>query len=143
MTTPLQASELLQAQLEAAGMARTAFSAWEGWKAFKSFLRLLANSNSQGGSVQGVLDEVPDGQDRIILTMMRQFSEGEDDIPFAWVGLEVAFAPEDGAQLVGLELWSYDFPDWSAFAAAVEAHPGFQSAMNARALASELVTEEI
>lgn len=143
--TPLSASSYLRSQLLAAGMAPTAFSAWEGWKVFKGFLREPVKAPDEGASVQGLLETDPDGQSAMILTLMRQFTalEEQEDVPFRWVGFELAFDPADVSGLDGLELWSYDFPDMSAFVAAVEAHPGFQAALNASPIDSDLVAHEI
>jgi len=126
-------------------MASTALSPWEAWKVFKAFLRVPAASPDEGASVQGIIEQDPDGQTTAFLTMMRQFTTGEaeEDAPFRWVGLELAFAPNDVMGLDGLELWSYDFPDLAAFMAAVETHPGFQSALNARPLESDLLAQEL
>jgi hypothetical protein len=143
--SPVEATKHLEAQLAAAGLAPTALDPWEGWKTFKAFARLPVAAPDEGVSVQAVRETDPDGETSIILTLMRQFTavEGDADQPFRWIGMELMFVPADVPGLEGLELWSYDFPDLAAFAASVEAHPGFQAAMSAHPIDTGLVAQEL
>ncbi len=143
--TPSAAADYFKSELNDIGMSPTGFTKWEGWKVFKRFLQKHQDAADQGVSVQGVLEQSPDGQDRIILTMMQQCTTGDpgEDVPVACIGLEVAFAPREAQPLDGLELWRFDFSDLTEFVTAVEAHPGFRAAVNANPLGSELVRQEV
>ena len=118
---------------------------WEAWKVFKAFLRVPVAVADEGISVQAAIEPVATADEALFLTMMRLFTtiEEGDDTPFRWVGLELTFAPATVPSLPDIELWSYDYEDLPAFIAAVESHPGFQQAMNAPVLASELVAQEV
>ena len=143
--SPVEAATYFNTQLTAVGLTATALDPWEGWKAFKNFTRVPVAAPDEGVSVQAARETDPEGETSVILTLMRQFTAVEEDAdqPFCWVGLELAFAPDDVPGLDGLELWSYDYPDFAAFAAVVEGHAGFQAAMSAHPLDTELVAHEI
>lgn len=142
---PSRAVQILRSQLEAAGLAEDSLDPWESWKVFKTFAAIPIDTPDEGLSVQGVREaggETPTG---CYLTLVREFTtpEGDDDSPFAWVGIEFTYAPDTAPGLGELELWSFDFPDIAAFSAAVESQPAFQAAMNARLVASAVLAEEI
>jgi hypothetical protein len=142
---PIRAVEILESQLEAAGMAAGAMDPWEAWKGFKLFAAIPIDTPDEGLSVQGVREVSDRVEGAGYLTLVREFTtpDGDEDSPCWWVGIEFTYPPGSVPDLEELEIWSFDYPDLASFAAAVESEPAFQAAMNARPMASAVLAQEI
>ena len=139
------AVSLLESQLVAEGLDPEGLEPWEAWKAFKRFLATPVETDDEGASVQFVWDEIAEGEFRVYLEWIRQFVvvEGNEDIPYRYVGIELSYRTKDLPLERDLQVWSYDFPSLAAFASHVEGLADFQRAMNVGPVTTQVISGEI
>src|ERR1041385_9025914 len=139
-----EAEDRLGAMLEAAALDQGHLDVWEAWKVFKAFAREPVDADGEGIAVQATRDTTPDGDERVYLSFVRQFTaiEGEESAPVRFAGLELVFDAADHQLTKDVDIWSYDYPSIQDFAASVEQAPAFQRAAALRPLETSVIGGE-
>jgi hypothetical protein len=138
------AGPTLERRLRDAGLDPDRLDPWPAWSVFKAYAR---DPVAADGDVAYVQVGMPDPTDEFIhVTFIRELDLADDEgelEPVREIVCDLGYDPASRLPLEERELCSLDFETFDEFVAAVEADPGFQTAMALEPAGSQVIFGEL